>query len=172
MWPDGPRHLSPGWRCHSLELLQLRLELVHSHARIAGEETARELRTVADSLVVRIELSQQPTRHHRVVPSSELILETRQRLDVLTDIARALVRAQEFARVTHTPGKLPQRVPRFLIGRLECGNALQQPAVRARLTGLGMEPGLPATPDELAKSLRVASERQAALLKSANFKPE
>ena len=50
--------------------------------------------------------------------------------------------------------------------------ALQQPAVRERLSGLGMEPGLPATPDELAKSLRAASERQAALLKSANFKPE
>jgi tripartite-type tricarboxylate transporter receptor subunit TctC len=50
--------------------------------------------------------------------------------------------------------------------------ALQQPTVRERLTGLGMVPGLPASPDELARSLRVASERQAALLKSANFKPE
>ena len=39
--------------------------------------------------------------------------------------------------------------------------ALQQPVVRERLTVLGMEPGPPATPDELAKSLRVAYERQA-----------
>ncbi|CAN7722006.1 tripartite tricarboxylate transporter substrate binding protein [Variovorax sp. LjRoot290] len=50
--------------------------------------------------------------------------------------------------------------------------ALQQPAVRGRLSGLGMEPGQPATPDELAKSLRVAHERQGALLKSINFKPD
>jgi tripartite-type tricarboxylate transporter receptor subunit TctC len=50
--------------------------------------------------------------------------------------------------------------------------ALQQPAVRERLTSLGMEPGLPATSDELAKSLRIAYERQASLLKSINFKPE
>ena len=35
-----------------------------------------------------------------------------------------------------------------------------------------MEPGLPATPDELAQSLRVAYERQASLLQSINFKPE
>jgi hypothetical protein len=35
-----------------------------------------------------------------------------------------------------------------------------------------MEPGLPATTDELAKSLGVAYDRQAALLKSINFKPE
>ena len=50
--------------------------------------------------------------------------------------------------------------------------ALQQPAVRERVTALGMEPGLPATTDELAKSLRIAYERQASLLKSINFKPE
>ena len=46
------------------------------------------------------------------------------------------------------------------------------PAVRERLSNLGMEPGLPATTDELAKSLGVAYDRQAALLKSINFKPE
>ena len=51
--------------------------------------------------------------------------------------------------------------------------ALQQPAVRERLTAQGMEPGQPAaTPDELAKSLRVAYDRQATLLQSINFKPE
>jgi len=50
--------------------------------------------------------------------------------------------------------------------------ALQQPAVRERLTAQGMEPGQPATPDELAKSLRVAYDRQASLLQSINFKPE
>ena len=50
--------------------------------------------------------------------------------------------------------------------------ALQQPAVRERLAALGMEPGLPATTDELAKSLRIAYERQASLLNSINFKPE
>jgi tripartite-type tricarboxylate transporter receptor subunit TctC len=51
-------------------------------------------------------------------------------------------------------------------------NALQQPAVRERLATQGLQPGLPASPDELAKSLRVAYERQATLLKSINFKPE
>ena len=50
--------------------------------------------------------------------------------------------------------------------------ALQQPVVRGRLSVLGMDPGQPATPDELAKSLRVAHDRQGALLKSINFKPE
>ena len=50
--------------------------------------------------------------------------------------------------------------------------ALQQPAVRERLAAQGMEPGQPATTDELAKSLREASERQGSLLKSINFKPE
>ena len=50
--------------------------------------------------------------------------------------------------------------------------ALQQPAVRERLAAQGMEPGQPATTDELAKSLRDASERQGSLLKSINFKPE
>ena len=50
--------------------------------------------------------------------------------------------------------------------------ALQQPAVRERLTAQGMEPGLPATPEELAASLRADYERQGSLLKSINFKPE
>jgi tripartite-type tricarboxylate transporter receptor subunit TctC len=50
--------------------------------------------------------------------------------------------------------------------------ALQLPAVRDRLTALGLEPGLPASADELAKSLRIDYERQATLLKSINFKPE
>jgi hypothetical protein len=44
--------------------------------------------------------------------------------------------------------------------------------VRERLATQGLQPGLPASPDELAKSLRVAHERQATLLKSINFKPE
>jgi len=50
--------------------------------------------------------------------------------------------------------------------------ALQQPLVRGRLSVQGLEPGQPSTPDELARSLRVAFDRQAALLKSINFKPE
>jgi tripartite-type tricarboxylate transporter receptor subunit TctC len=50
--------------------------------------------------------------------------------------------------------------------------ALQQPLVRGRLSVQGMQPGQPSTPDELAKLLRAAHERQGALLKSINFKPE
>jgi tripartite-type tricarboxylate transporter receptor subunit TctC len=50
--------------------------------------------------------------------------------------------------------------------------ALQQPKVRERIVDLGMEVGKPSTSDDMAKSLRVAFDRQAALLKSINFKPE
>jgi tripartite-type tricarboxylate transporter receptor subunit TctC len=50
--------------------------------------------------------------------------------------------------------------------------ALQQTAVRDRVVALGLEPGLASTPDELAASLRIEYERQGALLKSINFKPE
>ena len=50
--------------------------------------------------------------------------------------------------------------------------ALQQPLVRGRLSVQGMQPGSPATPEELAKSLRVAYDRQGALLKSINFKAD
>ena len=69
---------------------------------------------------------------------------------------------------------VPSDVPAPVQARLRDAalKALQQPAVRERLTALGLQPGLPASPDELAKSLRVAHERQATLLKSINFKPE
>ncbi|WP_395701535.1 tripartite tricarboxylate transporter substrate binding protein [Aquabacterium sp.] len=50
--------------------------------------------------------------------------------------------------------------------------AMQSPVYRERLAALGMEPGLPATPEDLAKSLRIAYERQGSLLKSIDFKPE
>ena len=50
--------------------------------------------------------------------------------------------------------------------------ALQQPTVRECLAALGMDPGLPATTDELAQSLRIAYERPASLPNSFNFKLE
>ena len=50
--------------------------------------------------------------------------------------------------------------------------ALQRPPVRERLAALGVEPGLPATTDEVAKSPRIAYEHQASLPNSINFKPE
>ena len=50
--------------------------------------------------------------------------------------------------------------------------AMQAPAMKERLAALGMEPGLNATSEDLAKTLRVSYERQASLLKSINFKPE
>lgn len=50
--------------------------------------------------------------------------------------------------------------------------AMQSPAMKDRLAALGMEPGLNATSEDLAKTLRTAYERQGSLLKSVNFKPE
>jgi tripartite-type tricarboxylate transporter receptor subunit TctC len=49
---------------------------------------------------------------------------------------------------------------------------LQQPKVREQLVSFGMEPGAGTTPEEMGRSLRIASERQAAMLKSIGFKPE
>lgn len=49
---------------------------------------------------------------------------------------------------------------------------LQQPKVREQFLSLGMDPGTGATPEEMGRSLRVASERQAAMLKSIGFTPE
>ena len=78
--------------------------------------------------------------------------------------------------VREADGKGSKRMSMFneLIDRLRDAalKALQQPAVRERLAAQGMEPGQPATSDELAKSLRAAYERQGSLLKSINFKPE
>lgn len=50
--------------------------------------------------------------------------------------------------------------------------AMQGPATRDKLGALGMEPPLPASSEELARMLRTAFDRQGALLKSINFKPE
>ena len=49
---------------------------------------------------------------------------------------------------------------------------MQQASVRERFSALGLEPGSQATPDELMRSLRVASDKQAAELKAIGFKPE
>ena len=49
---------------------------------------------------------------------------------------------------------------------------LEQPAVRQRFAALGLDMAPPASPDELVRSLRTASERQAATLKAVGFKPE
>lgn len=69
---------------------------------------------------------------------------------------------------------VPSDVPPYVQTRLRDAalKALQQPSVRERLTALGMDPGLTTSTDELAKSLRTDYERQGALLKSINFKPE
>lgn len=49
---------------------------------------------------------------------------------------------------------------------------LEQPAVRQRFTALALEMAPPTSPDELMRSLRTASERQAATLKAVGFTPE
>ncbi|HSV82874.1 MAG TPA: tripartite tricarboxylate transporter substrate binding protein [Ramlibacter sp.] len=49
---------------------------------------------------------------------------------------------------------------------------LQQPRVAERFTDLGQDVGLPLTPEELSRSLRAASDKHAALLKSIGFQPE
>jgi len=49
---------------------------------------------------------------------------------------------------------------------------MAQPAMRERLREFGLDAGQPRTPDELAKALRVDFERNGAVLKSIDFKPE
>jgi tripartite-type tricarboxylate transporter receptor subunit TctC len=49
---------------------------------------------------------------------------------------------------------------------------MQNPKVREQFAGLGLEMGSGATPDELSRSLKTASDKQAALLKAIGFKPE
>lgn len=49
---------------------------------------------------------------------------------------------------------------------------LQQANVRQRIEAMGMEAGLPLTPDQLSKELRAGYERQGELLRSIQYKPE
>jgi len=49
---------------------------------------------------------------------------------------------------------------------------MQNPKVREQFAGLGLEMGSGATPDELSRSLRAASDKQATLLRAIGFKPE
>ena len=49
---------------------------------------------------------------------------------------------------------------------------LQQAKVRQRIEAMGMEAGLPLSPDELSKDLRAGYERQGELLRSIQYKPE
>jgi len=49
---------------------------------------------------------------------------------------------------------------------------MAQPAMRERLREFGLDAGQPRTPEELAKALRVDFERNGAVLKSIDFKPE
>jgi tripartite-type tricarboxylate transporter receptor subunit TctC len=51
-------------------------------------------------------------------------------------------------------------------------NVLQQAKVAERFKELGTDVGLPLTPEQLAQSLRAASEKQGANLKAIGFKPE
>ncbi|MEJ8847711.1 hypothetical protein [Variovorax rhizosphaerae] len=47
-----------------------------------------------------------------------------------------------------------------------------QPAVRTRLLDLGLEPVASRTPEELSNSLSADYQRDGAVLKSMDFKPE
>lgn len=69
---------------------------------------------------------------------------------------------------------VPQGFPAASQSRLRDAvlKVLEQPAVRQRFAALGLDMAPPATPDDLVKSLRSASERQAATLKAVGFKPE
>jgi tripartite-type tricarboxylate transporter receptor subunit TctC len=49
---------------------------------------------------------------------------------------------------------------------------MSQPAVQARLADMGSDAGSGATPDELAKSLREASDKQGATLRALGVKPQ
>jgi len=49
---------------------------------------------------------------------------------------------------------------------------MAQPAVQARLADMGSDQGSGATPDELAKSLREASDKQGATLRALGIKPQ
>ena len=50
--------------------------------------------------------------------------------------------------------------------------AMAQPAVQARLAELGNDPGTAATPEDLSKSLRAASDKQGATLRALGIKPQ
>ena len=49
---------------------------------------------------------------------------------------------------------------------------LQQPKIRQRIEALGLEAGLPLTPQELAKDLRAGYDQQGELLHSIQYKPD
>lgn len=49
---------------------------------------------------------------------------------------------------------------------------MSQPAVRSRLAELGNDAGSGATPQELAKSLQAASDKQGATLRGLGIKPQ
>jgi tripartite-type tricarboxylate transporter receptor subunit TctC len=49
---------------------------------------------------------------------------------------------------------------------------MAQPAVQARLAELGNDAGSGATPEELAKSLRAASDKQGETLRALGIKPQ
>ena len=49
---------------------------------------------------------------------------------------------------------------------------LQQAKVRQRIEAMGMEGGLPLTPQELASDLRASYDRQGELLRSSQYTPE
>lgn len=49
---------------------------------------------------------------------------------------------------------------------------LQNPKVREQFAGLGLDMGSGATPDDLSRALKTASDKQAGLLKAIGFKPE
>ena len=67
----------------------------------------------------------------------------------------------------------PSRTPKEIIEKLnrEINASLGDPAVRARLVGLGVEP-MPMTPAEFAKSIAVETEKWAKVVKATGMKVE
>jgi len=65
-------------------------------------------------------------------------------------------------------------VPAAVIARMRDATlkVTQSPALRPRLVEMGMEPGTPATTEELLKDAHESYERQGALLRSINFTPD
>jgi tripartite-type tricarboxylate transporter receptor subunit TctC len=68
-----------------------------------------------------------------------------------------------------TPGVPPAVIAKIREATLK---AIQSPALRRKLEALGMDIGLPATPEELSRDVHESYERQGKLLRSINFTPE
>ena len=79
--------------------------------------------------------------------------------------AASLAWAQHFAPRTEGPSEFALAVRAGQVRH-------EAQKVRQRIEAMGMEAGLPLTPDELSKDLRAGYERQGELLRSIQYKPE